>query len=70
MKENNCSYQFDSMGKVDVGGGGTIAAGISGLNINVLDAGVPILNMHSPMELAHVDDIYSAYKAYSAFIRA
>lgn len=70
MKENNCNYQFDSMGKVDVGGGGTIASMICSLNINVLDAGVPILNMHSPMELAHVDDIYSAYKAYSAFIRA
>jgi aspartyl aminopeptidase len=42
---------------------------ISDLNINVLDAGVPILNMHSPMELAHVDDIYAAYLAYMAFIK-
>lgn len=63
-------YQFDSMGKVDVGGGGTIASIISSLNINVLDAGVPILNMHSPMELAHVDDIYAAYKAYNSFVLA
>ena len=69
MKENNCKYQFDSMGKVDQGGGGTIASMISDLNINVLDAGVPILNMHSPMELAHVDDIYAAYLAYMTFIK-
>lgn len=69
MKENNCKYQFDSLGKVDQGGGGTIASMISALNINILDAGVPILNMHSPMELAHVDDIYAAYEAYTAFIK-
>ena len=69
MKENNCKYQFDSLGKVDQGGGGTIASMVSDLNINVLDAGVPVLNMHSPMELAHVDDIYAAYLAYTAFIK-
>ena len=69
MKENNCKYQFDSLGKVDQGGGGTIASMICALNINILDAGVPILNMHSPMELAHVDDIYAAYEAYTAFIK-
>lgn len=69
MKENNCKYQFDSLGKVDQGGGGTIASIISALNINVLDAGVPVLNMHSPMELTHVDDIYAAYEAYTAFIK-
>jgi aspartyl aminopeptidase len=39
------------------------------LNINVLDAGVPILNMHSPLELAHVNDIYNAYLGYTAFIK-
>lgn len=68
FKRANIKYQFDSMGKVDAGGGGTIASIISTLNINVLDAGVPILNMHSPLELAHKDDIYNAYKAYNAFI--
>lgn len=69
MKFNKCKYQFDSMGKVDQGGGGTIASMISDLNINILDAGVPVLNMHSPMELAHVNDIYAAYEAYTAFIK-
>lgn len=66
---NNNKYQFDSMGKVDQGGGGTIASIVSSLNINVLDAGVPILNMHSPLELAHIDDIYEAYRAYITFIK-
>lgn len=70
MKEANIKYQFDSMGKVDVGGGGTIASMVSDLNINVLDAGVPILNMHSPLELAHINDIYNAYLGYMAFIQA
>lgn len=70
LNRGNNDYQFDSMGKVDVGGGGTIASIISALNINVLDAGVPILNMHSPMELAHVNDIYAAYRAYNSFALA
>jgi aspartyl aminopeptidase len=69
MKFHKCKYQFDSMGKVDQGGGGTIASMVADLNINVLDAGVPVLNMHSPMELAHVNDIYAAYEAYTAFIK-
>ena len=69
FNNNNVKYQFDSMGKVDVGGGGTIASMICALNINVLDAGVPILNMHSPLELAHRLDICNAYLGYSAFIR-
>lgn len=70
MQDANVKYQFDSMGKVDVGGGGTIASMVCELNINVLDAGVPILNMHSPLELAHVNDIYNAYLGYMAFIQA
>ena len=70
MKDAGVKYQFDSMGKVDVGGGGTIASMVCELNINVLDAGVPILNMHSPLELAHVNDIYNAYLGYTAFIKA
>lgn len=61
-------FQFDEMGKVDQGGGGTIASIYCSYNMNVIDAGVPILNMHSPMELAHVDDIKSAYKCYTKFI--
>lgn len=70
MQDAKVKYQFDSMGKVDVGGGGTIASMVCELNINVLDAGVPILNMHSPLELAHVNDIYNAYLGYMAFVQA
>ena len=69
MKDAGVKYQFDSLGKVDVGGGGTIASMVCELNINVLDAGVPILNMHSPLELAHVNDIYNAYLGYTAFAK-
>lgn len=69
MNKAEVKYQFDTMGKVDVGGGGTIASMICRLNMDVLDAGVPVLNMHSPMELTHVDDIWNAYLGYSAFIK-
>lgn len=65
---NDCLYQFDEMGKVDQGGGGTIASIYCKFNMNVIDAGVPVLNMHSPMELAHVDDIVSAYNCYCKFL--
>lgn len=63
------TYQFDTMGKVDQGGGGTIASIISALNINVVDAGVPLLNMHSPMELVHKNDVISAFNCYTTFIK-
>lgn len=63
-------YQFDTMGKVDVGGGGTIASIVCRLNINVMDAGVPVLNMHSPMEITHVDDITNTYEGYKAFLKS
>ena len=62
-------YQFDEMGKVDVGGGGTIASIISRLNINVIDCGVPVLNMHSPMEITHTEDVWETYLGYSAFLK-
>lgn len=61
-------YQFDEMGKVDMGGGGTIASIYCRFNMNVIDAGVPVLNMHSPMELTHVDDIRSAFRCYRKFL--
>ena len=69
MNTEKVPYQFDTMGKVDVGGGGTIASIVCRLNINVLDAGVPVLNMHSPMEIIHRDDVYAAYLGYSAFLK-
>lgn len=62
-------YQFDTMGRVDVGGGGTIASIVCRMNINVMDAGVPVLNMHSPMELTSVEDVYNTYLGYCAFLK-
>lgn len=69
LNDANVKYQFDTMGKVDVGGGGTIASIVCRLNINVMDAGVPVLNMHSPMEITHVIDIENTYKGYMAFLK-
>ena len=69
LNNANVKYQFDTMGKVDVGGGGTIASIVCRLNINVMDAGVPVLNMHSPMEITHVVDIENTYKGYMAFLK-
>lgn len=65
----NIKYQFDTMGKVDVGGGGTIASIVCRMNINVMDAGVPVLNMHSPMELTSAEDVYNTYLGYCAFLK-
>jgi len=70
LNESDVKYQFDTMGKVDVGGGGTIASIVCRLNINVMDAGVPVLNMHSPFEITHKDDIENAYKGYMAFLKS
>lgn len=70
LNESNVKYQFDTMGKVDVGGGGTIASIVCKLNINVMDAGVPVLNMHSPFEITHKDDIENAYKGYMSFLKS
>ncbi len=65
--ENNVSWQTSELGKVDHGGGGTIAQYVANLDIDVLDCGTPLLSMHAPMEVASKYDIYMTYKAYSAF---
>jgi aspartyl aminopeptidase len=70
MDENGIHYQTSEIGKVDQGGGGTIAYILGNYNIYVLDAGVPVLSMHSPMELVSKADVYEAYKAYKVFLRA
>jgi aspartyl aminopeptidase len=63
-------WQLTEMGKVDVGGGGTIAQFMADLGMDVIDCGVPVLSMHSPYELTSKADVYWTYKAYLAFIRA
>lgn len=67
FNENNIKYQITELGKVDVGGGGTIAYILANKGIDVIDCGIPILCMHSPYEVSSKYDVYSAYKAYKAF---
>ena len=69
MDENDINFQTAELGKVDQGGGGTIAYIFGNYNMNVVDAGVAVLNMHSPMEIVSKADVYEAYKAYKAFIK-
>lgn len=61
-------WQTGKMGKIDLGGGGTLAVYLANRNVEVIDAGVPLLNLHSPYELASKADIYSAYKGYRVFL--
>ena len=63
------SYQFSELGKVDVGGGGTIAYIMAKFGMEVIDSGVPLFNMHAPYEVASKADVYEAYKGYKAFIK-
>ena len=67
LEKNNITYQFGELGKVDVGGGGTIAYILANKGIDVIDCGVPVLSMHSPYEVTSKLDLYEAYRAYEAF---
>lgn len=69
FEEDNVNYQTSELGKVDQGGGGTIAYILGNLNMDVIDAGVPVLNMHSPMEIVSKADVYEAYKGYVSFLK-
>ena len=66
---NNVQWQFGESGKVDKGGGGTIALYAANLGMDVLDCGVPVLSMHSPFEIISKIDLYTTYRAYKAFLR-
>lgn len=69
MDENNINFQTAELGKVDQGGGGTIAYILGNMNMNVVDAGIAVLNMHAPMEIVSKVDVYEAYLAYKAFLK-
>jgi aspartyl aminopeptidase len=69
MDDAKISYQFCELGKVDFGGGGTIAYIMAKYGMNVIDSGVPVLSMHAPYEVTSKADIYEAYKGYRAFLR-
>lgn len=69
MDADEVAYQFAELGKVDVGGGGTIAYIMANYGMEVIDSGVAVLCMHAPWEITSKADIYEAYKGYKAFIR-
>jgi aspartyl aminopeptidase len=66
--DNKIPWQTGELGKVDMGGGGTVAMFLANLNIDTIDVGVPVLSMHAPMEITAKNDVYSAYRAFGAFI--
>lgn len=69
MDESNIHYQTAELGKVDLGGGGTIAYILGNYNMDVIDAGIAVLNMHAPMEVVSKVDVYETYQAYKAFLK-
>lgn len=68
LDEENIHFQTAELGKVDQGGGGTIAYILGNYNMNVLDAGIAVFNMHAPMEIVSKADVYEAYLAYKTFL--
>ncbi|MDR2629304.1 MAG: aminopeptidase [Spirochaetaceae bacterium] len=69
LNKNNIQWQYGDLGKVDKGGGGTIAQHVANLGVEVLDCGIPVLSMHSPFEVISKIDLYTTYKGYIAFLR-
>lgn len=69
MDEADVNYQTAELGRVNAGGGGTIAYIPAKYGMNVIDSGVPVLSMHSPWEVTSKADIYEAFKGYRAFLR-
>ncbi len=69
LEKDGVYYQTAELGKVDQGGGGTIAYILANLDIDVIDAGIAVLNMHAPMEIVSKIDLYEAYLAYSTFLK-
>lgn len=68
MDQGNVQIQCVELGKVDLGGGGTISYILANYGMQVVDFGVPVLNMHSPYEVTSKADVYEAYKGYKAFL--
>ena len=67
LEKNEIKYQLIELGKVDIGGGGTIAYILANKGVDVIDCGIPVLSMHAPYEVTSKYDIYSAYETYKAF---
>lgn len=69
MDDNHVMFQTCELGAVDKGGGGTIAYILANLNMDVVDAGIAVENMHSPAEIVSKADVYEAYRAYQVFLK-
>ena len=67
LNDNDVVWQIGELGKVDAGGGGTVAMYVAALNIDVVDLGVPVLSMHAPFEVVSKLDVYMAYRAFKSF---
>ena len=70
LDKGNVAWQIGELGRLDLGGGGTIAKYVANRGIPVLDIGVPVLSMHSPFEVIHKSDLYMAYRAFTLFNNA
>ncbi len=68
LDNNNITYQFTEMGKVDQGGGGTIAYILANYNVDVIDCGLPVLSMHAPWEVTSKLDLFESYKGFLVFL--
>lgn len=67
LDQNGVVWQIGELGKVDMGGGGTVAKYIADLDVDVVDLGVPVLSMHAPFEVVAKTDVYMAYRAFACF---
>lgn len=70
MDDNNVSFQTAELGRVDAGGGGTIAYLMAMYGMDVIDSGVPVLSMHAPWEVTSKADVYETVRGYEAFLKA
>lgn len=69
LEKNGIIWQIGELGRVDLGGGGTIAKYVANMNVDVIDLGVPVLSMHAPFEIVSKTDVYMAYRAFYEFFR-
>jgi aspartyl aminopeptidase len=69
IQKNNILWQTGELGRVDDGGGGTVAKYVANLNVDVVDVGIPVLSMHAPMEVVSKIDVYSAYLTFKNFLQ-
>ena len=70
MDQADVAWQIGELGRIDLGGGGTVATEVAHQGIAVVDIGVPVLSMHSPFEVVSKNDLYMAYRAFSTFLAA